>query len=83
MTEYKKIRVKYASKCSSCGRAIERGSLAIWHRATRSISHPSDSVACAAAMKKNPDSSPAPSFDRDYEDQCAAACGLYGFGQPD
>ena len=83
MTEYKTIRIKYAGKCSSCGGTIERGALALWNSATRSIAHNSDSVACAARLKKNPDAGLASSFDRAYEDQCADACGLGGFGPRD
>ena len=69
----RQIRVKYAGKCSCCGGTIARGSLANWDASSRSLSHDSESVACAARMKAawRPDAS-----DMAYEDQCSAACGL-------
>lgn len=68
MTTRKRMTARYAGRCD-CGSAVHAGEMMTFERPRRAI------VACPRCHGDTADAS-----DVAYEDQCAAACGLDGFG---
>ena len=93
-TRYREIKLRYAGACTSCGGTIPRGSLAIWDSVTRTVGHDSESIACAAGMRRKLlDEAEGErrqhrvdeldTFDMRVEDDMAEACGRGPFDRPD
>ena len=73
----KAITVKYAGVCAGCAKPIRRGSTALWDSTSRRVWHSDiDCAAKAASGAKVERSDGGFDVDRQYEDDCARACGL-------
>ena len=62
------MNARFAGTCR-CGASFEKGAVITYDRRIRQV------TACPTCSDKRAEGALADQFDRDFEDQCAAACG--------
>ena len=67
----RRMNARFAGRCR-CGAAVCRGDAIVYDRGARGV------VQCPICRDARAEGSLADAFDRAYEDQCSATCGLGG-----
>lgn len=62
------ITARWAGQCTECRLTVERGRTAVYDPARKTVAHPGCVPVVGTGIGDR--------TDLDYEDQCAAACGL-------